>query len=562
MSNLTLRALKGSALTYAEMDANFTSTFIGAEVDGNVLRLFKQDPNDSANCITHAFTLPTGGGTTVTPGDTDPAGSDQHIQFNDNGVFGSNSKLLYNKASNILSIGESSTDANYALNIGSQGNNTGILVRQNNSSGTAKISFKRQQTVIGEVGKVASGSDSFLINANSGVAHLQAAGTTNILLVSECGGRVLLGSSSNSHTSASDKKRLNVIGSGIAIHSTLGSTPSVLSNITQGTNLSVNTATYLGNSSTNGLLLQSTTRTDQTGNIVIGLSTDTSNTNAFAVIGAKSNDYSTGCATTALVAKADGRVGINKNGNSLSTIYTLSVGGGIWNDGNTDLDGTLNVEGEVTIQAGLTGSSTLNENYSGTAIETLVKKSDESIVAIPAAPIPLGGIIMWSGAIANIPTGWKLCDGQTHGGITTPNLEDRFVIGAGNTYAPDEIGGNNTTTLISDNIPAITAETTCVGSHNHYVVDSCTKADSGTCSLWDGDVTQAKKNRPLAAVGCNVGGANFAYELATVSGQADAGLTSNSGNHCHSVTIGSQNPTAINTLPKYYALAFIMYTGN
>src|SRR5690606_24087623 len=40
--------------------------------------------------------------------------------------------------------------------------------------------------------------------------------------------------------------------------------------------------------------------------------------------------------------------------------------------------------------------------------------------------VPSGGIIMWSGSIANIPTGWHLCDGDN----STPDLRDKFIIGA------------------------------------------------------------------------------------------------------------------------------------
>jgi hypothetical protein len=56
--------------------------------------------------------------------------------------------------------------------------------------------------------------------------------------------------------------------------------------------------------------------------------------------------------------------------------------------------------------------------------------------------IPVGGIIMWSGAIANIPSGWALCDGELHNGQQTPDLRDRFVVGAGSTYALGASGGN------------------------------------------------------------------------------------------------------------------------
>ncbi len=56
--------------------------------------------------------------------------------------------------------------------------------------------------------------------------------------------------------------------------------------------------------------------------------------------------------------------------------------------------------------------------------------------------IPAGIITIWSGAIVDIPPGWILCDGN--GG--SPNLTDRFVIGAGDSFAPDDTGGAATHT--------------------------------------------------------------------------------------------------------------------
>lgn len=51
---------------------------------------------------------------------------------------------------------------------------------------------------------------------------------------------------------------------------------------------------------------------------------------------------------------------------------------------------------------------------------------------IPAAniptPFPQGGIIMWSGTIATIPSGWELSDGTC--AITCPDLRDKFIVGA------------------------------------------------------------------------------------------------------------------------------------
>ncbi len=45
--------------------------------------------------------------------------------------------------------------------------------------------------------------------------------------------------------------------------------------------------------------------------------------------------------------------------------------------------------------------------------------------------VPIGGIIMWSGDPATIPSNWQLCDGQPAGslGFNTPDLKGRFIVG-------------------------------------------------------------------------------------------------------------------------------------
>lgn len=48
-----------------------------------------------------------------------------------------------------------------------------------------------------------------------------------------------------------------------------------------------------------------------------------------------------------------------------------------------------------------------------------------------------GVIVLWFGAIGNIPTGFVICDGNNG----TPNLKNKFIVGAGDTYAVDDTGG-------------------------------------------------------------------------------------------------------------------------
>lgn len=67
--------------------------------------------------------------------------------------------------------------------------------------------------------------------------------------------------------------------------------------------------------------------------------------------------------------------------------------------------------------------------------------------------VPQGGIIIWSGSANNIPTGWVLCDGNNG----TPDLRDRFVLGAGHNYAVGVTGGEEAHTLTIDEMP----------KHNH-----------------------------------------------------------------------------------------------
>lgn len=51
--------------------------------------------------------------------------------------------------------------------------------------------------------------------------------------------------------------------------------------------------------------------------------------------------------------------------------------------------------------------------------------------------VPTGAILMWSGSIGSIPSGYVICDG-TNG---TPDLRDRFIVGAGTSYSVGNNGG-------------------------------------------------------------------------------------------------------------------------
>ena len=76
--------------------------------------------------------------------------------------------------------------------------------------------------------------------------------------------------------------------------------------------------------------------------------------------------------------------------------------------------------------------------------------------------VPVGGIIIWSGLSTAIPTNWQICDG-TNG---TPDLRDKFVIGAGNAYTVGQTGGSTT----------VSGSTNADGTHTHQSTATSTSS--------------------------------------------------------------------------------------
>jgi microcystin-dependent protein len=102
------------------------------------------------------------------------------------------------------------------------------------------------------------------------------------------------------------------------------------------------------------------------------------------------------------------------------------------------------------------------------------------------ALVPDGTIVMWSGDVEDIPEPWALCDGQNG----TPDLRDKFIVGAGSTYAIRQEGGKETVELTVEHLPghAHPASTTKAGDHSH----SFTGSDGGlrtSTHRSDGDIT-------------------------------------------------------------------------
>ncbi len=151
------------------------------------------------------------------------------------------------------------------------------------------------------------------------------------------------------------------------------------------------------------------------------------------------------------------------------------------------------------------------------------------------ASIPSGVILMWSGALANIPAGFALCDGNNG----TPNLMDRFVVSVPNSGTnPGATGGAHTYSLAYSQMP----------SHSH--------TGSGTTST-NGDHTHYQAGYNLVGGGGPIPFYNWANP--STASNVDQTGSAGSHNHTYSFTTSTEGSgAAIDNRPLYYAVAFIM----
>ncbi len=116
--------------------------------------------------------------------------------------------------------------------------------------------------------------------------------------------------------------------------------------------------------------------------------------------------------------------------------------------------------------------------------------------------VPKGAILMWSGNLHKLPTGWFLCDGSKG----TPDLRNRFVVGY-NRERPEyktikATGGQSSHELTQREM----------GSHIHELEEGKSAAGEHKHQWMKADTTTASAN--VATYGPSMGGAQQLYRSA------------------------------------------------
>jgi hypothetical protein len=347
-------------------------------------------------------------------------------------------------------------------------------------------------------------------------------------------------------------------GTGVIIPN--GTTASVFCD---GTNFFPATTGSLGNQSINGNLLVTGTTT------LVGALGGSTATFSGAISSVNPTFTGTPTAPTAISGTNTTQIA--------TTAFVQNVAGAL---------GTMSTQNAnaVAITGGTINSVAMGSAVTGATQAVTTNNTSLATTAFVRSIIPAGVILMWSGSIASIPSGWVLCDGANG----TPNLRDRFIVGAGSTYGVGATGGSADATLPSHthSLSASGTTTTADISHIHSgttlgmnVNASHTHTITDPGHIHPVRTFQGNNGSGVANVGQDAG--PFILNNAITSAVTgitgtnatnidhlhnfNTGAMSANSTHNHTVTVtgtsGSAGSSGTNAnLPPYYALAYIMKT--
>ena len=224
-------------------------------------------------------------------------------------------------------------------------------------------------------------------------------------------------------------------------------------------------------------------------------------------------------------------------------------------------DGTDgNADGDLIITTGPTPTPCNQTINAGNILGSIINTG---------AVIPAGIIVMWSGAIGNIPTGWGLCDGSA---VNQPDLRGKFIASykAGDPNFGGILGGGGsmTTSLSVGNIPAHTHN---IGTYSANIAVS--GAHAHRWRGWFGvDGTPGASPQEDCKSRLRLGGDPpdwVTLRPGDGTGDCTGDNDTNCGAHSHTVTLSGNSgdgtpllnaPQGLpfNIIPEYVTLAFII----
>ena len=315
---------------------------------------------------------------------------------------------------------------------------------------------------------------------------------------------------------------------------------------------------------------------------------------------------------------------------SVDSVGIITARQGLDVTGNVTVTGTVDgrdVASDGTKLDGIASGAEVNVNsdWNSTTGDSEILNKPTNVSAFTndagyvtsAGAIPTGCIILWSGAQNAIPSGWTLCNGSN----STPDLRDRFVVGAGSNYSVNDTGGNQNITLATGNLPShthsdgnysadsagghshgngnystsntgahshtLSGNTSNTGNHSHSGNTNNTGAhthtwpyasdDSQQNTRFEGRTMQMSGNSTVTTSSAGAHSHSFNTSNTGAHSHTLSGNTSNTGNHSHNLSGNSSNTgshthgvsgnsgstgsgTSFDNRPPYYALCYIMKT--